>query len=105
LLLGQLLRDTALDLLVTKGKSVEHCCILWNAFYNLQTGFDTWARARVLLELEFSETDENGHVQNKGNKMFQNINLDEMCLSLDSRNNSQGGHGTSIFHELNSLAK
>jgi hypothetical protein len=97
-LLDRILKETAIDLLASKSKTVEHRRVLWNTFENLNRWFDTWSE--TLLELGFAYKDElTGKIKIKSEQLKNILNLDETCLSLDGSEGQRGGRPTVYFYD------
>ena len=72
-LLDRILKETAIDLLASKSKTVEHRQVLWNTFENLNRWFDTWSE--TLLELGFAYKDElTGKIEIKSEQLKNILN-------------------------------
>ena len=59
--------------------------------------FDNWKAD--LIELGFTETNKDGTVNLRKDKMHDIINLDETFISLDDNNGNRGGRPATVFFD------
>ena len=88
-LIDRVLRLISIDLTATKVACAEERRIRWTSYRNLKLWFDNWKS--TLIDLGFTEEDEDGNIQVRKEKEGDILNLDETCISLDGSQGNRGG--------------
>ena len=94
-ILNHILRVTYIDLKAGRCDSVEERRVLWKTFFNLKIWFENWKVD--LVELGFTEEDENGSIRIWEDKLKDICNLYRTCISFDRSNGNRGGRPASVF--------
>jgi hypothetical protein len=97
-LIERCLKDTAVNLLATKGNMQEHRRILWNTYRNLELWFNTWEDN--LVELGFAKFDEETKAcKVHDNQLARILNIDESACSVDGANGQRGGRPSAVLSD------
>jgi hypothetical protein len=92
------LKDTSINLSMSKASKVEDRRIRWTNYRNISMWFDNWERD--LVDLGTATRDPSTNKVTIPKEQLSNIaNFDESCLSLDGSNSERGGWPKVVLYD------
>jgi hypothetical protein len=96
-MLQRILRDTAKDLDASTMHIAEDRRVRWTTFANVTSWFDNWEFD--LVDCGFTTRGANGKVIIPPEQLYNIINFDETCLSVDGSEGRRGGRPEITLHD------
>ncbi len=97
-LLQHVLKDTSINLNVSKDSNVEDRRIRWTNYQNISMWFDNWERDIVNLGTAICDPSTN-KVTIPKEQLSNIVNFDKSCCSLDGSNSERGGRPEAVLYD------